>query len=569
MFFWEGVKVENIGPWIFWGFVISIIIVIMIKEAKESEQKKEEERRREKEYWKLQNEVLDELGFRSWNIADYIDEEIVVKSRQTLDNYDDEKLFKGNKEKIAEVQDKLKIKSEIYDKVKKLEDDGKYFTREGYSKIKEHIDEILRNASAYRVKVVYVSPSRQVCTGKIIEIFQEDIQRYIDDPSLYMTKTEYNKYLKETQKGAVEQKQYEFYNSVNSIIEYANTNRGSLVKKDDKLELDKQISTLLDRTLNSIKKIKDLDSREWDIIDKLIEDTDKDVHKIVEFNQKILDYYASDEFKKIKNTCEALMSNQREFNEYIEEKAQSISKLFGTRVERNETIVSDEFNYIRPYKKTITPFTAEVSAQVFSSAENSPLEYVVKYFYPNKAAYPEQIQKLYRLVEEIETLKDAKQIIENYKAEYQQYLRDVPDYIWEKDEAGFYSRLGFANIDESVLTVEYRFSYTSGGGISQRSFTVPMTEENIGEIIKILESKLTASAFAKEQRNMMTHKLRETIKKRDNYTCCSCGNSTYKEPNLLLEIDHKIPVAKGGLTVEENLQTLCWKCNRAKSDKIV
>ena len=66
----------------------------------------------------------------------------------------------------------------------------------------------------------------------------------------------------------------------------------------------------------------------------------------------------------------------------------------------------------------------------------------------------------------------------------------------------------------------------------------------------------------------MTVKLRDFIKKRDNFTCCYCGNSTHKEPNLLLEIDHIIPVSKGGYTTEENLQTLCWKCNRTKSNKI-
>ena len=86
---------------------------------------------------------------------------------------------------------------------------------------------------------------------------------------------------------------------------------------------------------------------------------------------------------------------------------------------------------------------------------------------------------------------------------------------------------------------------------------------------KVLENKLTASAFAQEQRSLMTKKLREFIKHRDNFTCCLCGNSTHVEPNLLLEIDHIIPVAKGGETVEDNLQTLCWKCNRAKSDKII
>lgn len=92
------------------------------------------------------------------------------------------------------------------------------------------------------------------------------------------------------------------------------------------------------------------------------------------------------------------MSTQRKFNEYVAEKVESISRLFGTRVTRNETIKEDEYQYIRPYKKTITPFAAEVSAAVFASAENSPLEYVIKSFYPNKNLYPEQIQKLHSVV---------------------------------------------------------------------------------------------------------------------------------------------------------------------------
>jgi len=263
------------------------------------------------------------------------------------------------------------------------------------------------------------------------------------------------------------------------------------------------------------------------------------------------------------------MESQREFNEYINEKAQSISKLFGSRVTRNETVIDDEYDYIRPYKKSITPFTAEVSAQVFASAENSPIEYIIKYFYPNKDQYPEQIQKLQLLVEELETLKDAKQIIDNYKKDYQQYITNVPSYIMENDEDGFYSRLGFANISESALTVEYKFNYTSNGGMAQRNFTVPMTEETIIELINILQSKLSMASFAKEQRALMTSKLRQYIKERDDFTCKFCGNSTYKEPNLLLEIDHIIPVAKGGVTEENNLQTLCWKCNRSKSAKIL
>lgn len=384
-----------------------------------------------------------------------------------------------------------------------------------------------------------------------------------------MGKAEYNKYIKEQQKEAVSKKQYEYYESVNKIIDYANANRDFLVIKDSQKQLDSLMVQLFDRTVNSIKKIKTSDSEEWALIGDFIGHIKTKIEKIVQANQKILAYYDSPDFLNIKETCKALINSQKEFNEYINEKVQSVSQLFGTRVVRNETVNNDEYNYIRPYKKTVTPFTAEVSAAVFASAENNPLEYIVKYFYPNKDLYPEQIQKLYQLVEELETLKDAKQIIENYKAEYQQYLQNVPAEVIENDEAGFYERLGFATIDENVLAVEYKFAYTSGGGLVHRSFTAPMTEETIAELIKILESKLTAGAFAKEQRMLMTKKLREFAKQRDHFTCCNCGNSTAIEPNLLLEIDHIIPVSKGGRTTEDNLQTLCWKCNRAKSDKII
>ena len=523
----------------------------------------------EQKYKQLEKEVLKELGFPNWNIISYFDEYVTVKSRKTLEKYDDIKFFKENREKLVRAENIIKRKNNVATTLKRFLENNEYKSCLLYHRLTKQIDVVLKNAGAYRINVNYISSAGNNLGRKEIAINQYGIDRFKKDPSLLMSKGEYNKYLKEQQKEALNQKHHKYYENVNNIIDYANENRDSLIIKGSQEQLDGLIAQLFDRTVNSIKKIKTIDSEEWNVIGDFMAHLKSEIEKIVGMNQKILEYYESPSFLKIKETCEVLMSTQREFNEYITEKAQSISKLFGTRVVRNETINNDEYNYIRPYKKTITPFTAEVSATVFASAENNPLEYVVKYFYPNKKLYPEQIQKLHRLVEELETLRDAKQIIENYKVEYQQYLGDVPDYIMENDESGFYSRLGFANVDESVLTVEYKFSYTSGGGMAQRSFTVPMTEENIVELIKVLESKLTAKAFAKEQRALMTKKMREYIKKRDNFTCCNCGNSTYKEPNLLLEIDHIIPVAKGGCTEEDNLQTLCWKCNRAKSDKIL
>ena len=68
----------------------------------------------------------------------------------------------------------------------------------------------------------------------------------------------------------------------------------------------------------------------------------------------------------------------------------------------------------------------------------------------------------------------------------------------------------------------------------------------------------------RKERNKMTVAVRERIKKRDNYTCQKCGISLFDEPHLLLEVDHIVPIAKGGKTVDSNLQCLCWKCNRSK-----
>lgn len=538
--------------------IIAIIVIIIIVKVISK-----------RKYEELEKEILQKLGFSSWNMMTYFDEYVAVKSRQALEKYDDVKFFKENKGKLTRAEEIIKKKNNIVDILKKFLEDNEYKSRPKYRQITRQIDVVLRNASAYRIKVQYISSAGNHLGEKVITLQQSSINKFKKDPSLLMGKGEYNKYLKEQQKEALSKKQHEYYEKVNSIIDYANKNRDMLVIKGSQEKVDNLVIQLFDKTVNSIKKIKTIDSEEWTVIGDFIIHHKRELEKIVNNNQRILDYYESSEFLKIKETCEAMMSSQREFNEYINEKIQSISKLFGTRVVRNETINDDEYDYIRPYKKTITPFTAEVSATVFASAENNPLEYIVKNFYPNKKSYPEQIRKLYILIEELETLRDAKQIIENYKADYQQYLGDVPAFIMENDEAGFYSRLGFANIDESVLTVEYKFSYTSNGGMARRSFIVPMTEETIIELIKLLESKLTASAFAKEQRTLMTKKLREFIKKRDNYTCCNCGNSIYAEPNLLLEIDHIIPVSKGGCTEEKNLQTLCWKCNRSKSDKII
>ncbi len=54
--------------------------------------------------------------------------------------------------------------------------------------------------------------------------------------------------------------------------------------------------------------------------------------------------------------------------------------------------------------------------------------------------------------------------------------------------------------------------------------------------------------------------VRTFIFKRDNYKCLLCSSSNR------LQIDHIIPITKGGKNKISNLQTLCGSCNSRKSN---
>ena len=114
---------------------------------------------------------------------------------------------------------------------------------------------------------------------------------------------------------------------------------------------------------------------------------------------------------------------------------------------------------------------------------------------------------------------------------------------------------------------QFIFSYISPAGRSIRTLDIDITSSILLGIRSEIYAKMSKEEHVKTQRAAMTNELRESIKKRDNYTCCMCGNSIFKEPNLLLEVDHIIPVSKGGKTEASNLQTLCWRCNRKKGNK--
>lgn len=99
--------------------------------------------------------------------------------------------------------------------------------------------------------------------------------------------------------------------------------------------------------------------------------------------------------------------------------------------------------------------------------------------------------------------------------------------------------------------------------------SINLDAENLERFVQYLGDLVKFRKSVAGQRALMTQSLRKHIKERDDYTYQMCGLSSHDEANLLLEIDHIKPLSKGGITSEENLQTLCWRCNRSKGSKVL
>jgi hypothetical protein len=70
----------------------------------------------------------------------------------------------------------------------------------------------------------------------------------------------------------------------------------------------------------------------------------------------------------------------------------------------------------------------------------------------------------------------------------------------------------------------------------------------------------------KKVRPPLSLRKRFFVMKRDDFGCVRCGASGL---GIKLEVHHIIPFAKGGSDRLENLQTLCFACNRGQRDDVL
>lgn len=282
-------------------------------------------------------------------------------------------------------------------------------------------------------------------------------------------------------------------------------------------------------------------------------------------------YFRSEKFQAIKNSIWQHTKNCNDLNDHIEDLKSSYSEI--KSFDYGESQLHDNSNYnmkrSRWAEEAKSNRTHNCSASVCKNASNQPFKYLCKYF--NIKVNEETLSKFETVLNNFSAAEQGKILLKDERdAIVSSISNSIPSIILSFKRAKVIKKLGFNHIDLSDLYFPiYTFQYVSAGGNSSLKNDIKLNIQNLDKFIAYLNDLVKFKNSIAGQRALMTSMLREKIKNRDNFTCKICSLSVNEEKNLLLEIDHIIPLAKGGITSEENLQTLCWKCNRSKGAKIL
>lgn len=282
-------------------------------------------------------------------------------------------------------------------------------------------------------------------------------------------------------------------------------------------------------------------------------------------------YFKSKKFNNIKDSIKEYIKNCNELNHHIQELKNSHSSI--KSYDYGESFMYDDskHNFKRKEwnKNVKNNQIHNCSASVLKNANDQPFKYLCKYF--DIKVNEESLSNFENVLNDFAAAEQGKLLLKEERDMILNNIKtSIPSLIYSYSKNRLIKELGFEEIDLSDLYFPiYTFQYVSAGGNSSSKCDIKLDVNNLDKFVDYLNSLIKFKNSITGQRALMTSKLREKIKNRDNYTCKNCGISERDEKHLLLEIDHIIPLSKGGITSEDNLQTLCWKCNRSKGSRIV
>ena len=283
-------------------------------------------------------------------------------------------------------------------------------------------------------------------------------------------------------------------------------------------------------------------------------------------------YFNSKKFIAIKNKLQCNIEEYNKLYKHIEELKKSFIEYSAKDYGLSQYLDNSIYNFERPNFNQIqnnTPKEHYCSLSVCRNAQSQPFKYLCKYFYiPINESSLNKFEKIFN---DFSSAEEGIRILNSERAEIEnEYKKSIPFTIRMFRMDVFFRNLGYTPIcNNDSHFPKYSFIYVSAGGNSSLTCDITLDMDNLDRFIKYLYNRIQLTKAINYQRSLMTKQLRNLIKERDNYTCQKCGISIKQEPHLLLEIDHIIPISKNGKTTIDNLQTLCWKCNRQKSNKLI
>lgn len=185
--------------------------------------------------------------------------------------------------------------------------------------------------------------------------------------------------------------------------------------------------------------------------------------------------------------------------------------------------------------------------------------------------------------------KDVYEQISKINSNRQRYLKYLSEISALTDYGNFQASIGKLKLNKLVkkekLLIEkqtyptpitqFRLTVTlycsKINGIKYNRKSESFSADDVLTLIKRLDRKNGTfyndrgiwDAICRVERGKVSNKMRFSIYARDGYRCRICGVS---ERYARLEIDHIIPISKGGKSTYNNLQTLCHNCNAQKGD---
>ena len=134
--------------------------------------------------------------------------------------------------------------------------------------------------------------------------------------------------------------------------------------------------------------------------------------------------------------------------------------------------------------------------------------------------------------------------------------------LWESNDDNLL-RLFFGRKIYFLKQVQLELMKISHPDVFEEEHNVVFGKRNF-EDMALCEIGKVAPEVEKELRDKAFERARNS---KGLYECAACKMTSHNR--IPFQIDHIIPLNKGGKTIPENLQVLCRKCNASKSDKVM